>query len=166
MTSKLNIRSDSPDWRGAILSNLAYTPFRIGRVQFKCVEGALQGIKLSPPHMQKNIFAMSGLNALRAGRRAVRRPFQNSVQSYVYWQGEVIEYNSLEHRLLIAMFIGEKVRQNPRVQQALLETEGTFIFHDVGGVENPHTSLPEKFYIEVLLTQRRLLKKLHKIRTV
>lgn len=80
----------------------------------------------------------------------------------VYWDNKCIAYNSIEHRLLIAMFIAEKVRQNPRVQEALLATQGTFIYHDVGK-ENPNTSLPEKFYIEVLLAQRKLLKRLSKI---
>jgi hypothetical protein len=61
------------------------------------------------------------------------------------------------------MFIGEKVRQNTEVQKALLMTQGAFIYHDVG-VENPHTSLPEKFYIEILLAQRSLLKRLHNIK--
>jgi hypothetical protein len=43
--NQLNIRSDSPDPRGRILSNLASTPFQVGGIVFQSVESALQGIK-------------------------------------------------------------------------------------------------------------------------
>jgi hypothetical protein len=52
--------------------------------------------------------------------------------------------------------------QNPKVQKALIATEGVFIYHDVGE-ESQHTSLPEKFFIEILLAERMLLKKLQDI---
>jgi len=123
------------------------------------VEAPLQGIKFRDQSMREKVFAMSGIDALRAGR-PITISLRDNGQASVFWQEEVIKYNSLQHRMLITTFIHEKVRQNPKVQQALLETEGTFIFHDVGRVENPYTSLPEKFYIEVLLAERRLLQKL------
>ena len=154
----LNIRSDASDPRAQILSNLAHTPFKIGEYEFYSVESALQGIKFSDPKKQAKVFAMNGKDALRSGRE-ITFSIEDNKKFYVYWQGEKIEYNSDKHRLLIATFIHEKVRQNPEVQEALLATEGSFIFHDVG-IENPHTSLPEKFYIEVLLAERKLLKKL------
>lgn len=157
----LNIRSDSKDWRGAILANPADTPFRIGKYLFPSVESALQGIKFKDIATMEKVFAMDGMNALRAGREITKlqKPGQ---ASYVHWDEQIIIYNSIGHRLLIAMFIGEKVRQNPKVQQALLETQGTFIYHDVGK-ESLRTSLPEKFYIQILLSQRALLKKLRDI---
>jgi len=43
--NELNIRSDSTDPRGKILSNLADTPFEIEGTIFPSVESALQGIK-------------------------------------------------------------------------------------------------------------------------
>jgi len=155
---KLNIRSDSKDWRARILANLPYTPFRIGKYFFKCVEAPLQGIKFAELEMREKVFDMTGMEALKAGRQITNSIEEGRVAS-IYWNSEVIEYNSIEHRLLIAMLIHEKVRQNPKVQRALLETESVFIYHDVGE-ENPHTSLPEKFFIEILLAERMLLKKL------
>ncbi|MFA4942611.1 MAG: hypothetical protein WC564_03185 [Patescibacteria group bacterium] len=154
----LNIRSNSDDWRAAILSNLANTPIKIGELICPSVESLLQGIKFSDKEKREEIFKMSGIDSLKAGR-AITNSINNANESYVYWDGKKIAYNSMEHRLLIAMFIHEKVRQNPDVQKALLETEGQFIYHDVGK-ENPTTSLPEKFYIQILLSQRKLLKKL------
>jgi len=158
---RLNIRSNSPDWRCAILSNLADTPFWLFGIWFASVESALQGIKFSDQEKRESVFRMSGMDALREGRK-ITFALDPNTESYVYWDGKKIVYNSMEHRLLLALFIGEKVRQNARVQEALLATEGTFIYHDVGS-ENPNTSLPEKFYIQILLSQRALLKKLRDI---
>ncbi|NTW14652.1 MAG: hypothetical protein HGA31_06555 [Candidatus Moranbacteria bacterium] len=159
--ARLNIRSDATDWRAKILSNLTLTPFRIGDICFRCVEAPLQGIKSEDPEVRKEIFAMDGFQAMRKGREVVRT-YGVDGPPFVYWHDERIPYHSTEHRLLIAMFIREKIRQNREVQEALLETEGDFIYHDVGP-ENPNTTLPEKFYIEVLLYERRLLRKLQSL---
>ncbi len=158
---RLNIRSDSHDWRAAILSNLAETPFRCGGCRFLCVEAALQGMKFADKQERERVFAMNGRDALREGRK-ITMSIADDETAYVYWDDERLVYGSIEHRLLIATIIGEKVRQNPKVQRALLATEGLFIYHDVGQ-EHPKTSLPEKFYIEILLAQRRLLWRLARI---
>lgn len=158
----INIRSDSDDWRGAILSNLANTPFTVGGHSFLSVESALQGIKFFDRKKREEVFCLDGLSALKAGR-LVTKAIADDVENYVFWDNKRIKYNSIEHRLLIAMFIAEKVRQNIEVQKALLMTQGAFIYHDVG-TEHPQTSLPEKFYIEILLAQRSLLKRLHNIK--
>lgn len=162
MKETINIRSDSEDWRGAILSNLASTPFFINGYNFQSVESALQGIKFFNRHKREEVFHLDGLSALKEGRQITKSIAEGS-EAYVFWDDKTIEYNSIEHRLLIAMFIAEKIRQNTKVQEALLMTYGAFIYHDVG-IENPHTSLPEKFYIEILLAQRKLLKRLKSIK--
>ncbi len=162
MKQIINIRSHSEDWRGAILSNLAPTPFSINSYHFQSVESALQGIKFFDRSRREEVFRLDGLSALKAGRPITKSITEGS-KVYVYWDNKMIEYNSIEHRLLIAMFIAEKIRQNPKVQEALLMTDGTFIYHDVGG-ESQNTSLPEKFYIEILLAQRKLLKRLRSIK--
>lgn len=106
--SELNIRSDSPDPRGKILSNLAATPFEIEDIVFPSVESALQGIKFKDPKRQREVFLMDGKSALRAGRE-ITRTIDDNTKAFVYWKGKEIEYNSDEHRMLIAMFIREKV---------------------------------------------------------
>ena len=158
---KLNITSRAKDWRAKILANPSEASFKVGGIIFKSVESALQGIKFADPSRRHEVFAMTGMEALRAGRE-VTLAIKPGETRYVYWQDEVLVYNSIEHRLLLAMFIHEKVRQNIAVQEALLSTEDLFIYHDVGP-ENPNTSLPEKFYIEVLLAERRLLQRLRKL---
>jgi hypothetical protein len=152
---KINIKSDSKNLIANILSNLAYTPFSYGKYNFKSVESALQGIKFSNKLKREKVFKMNGLEALREGRRLVSK----TKKIYVYWDNKKIPYNSQEHRLLIAMFIREKVRQSTKVQYALIKTKGAFIYHDVGQ-ENPNTSLPEKLFIEILLSERKILLKL------
>lgn len=153
---KLNIRSDSKDFNAKILSNLANTPFSYGKYKFQSVESALQGIKFANKIKREKIFKMDGMNALKEGRKLNT---QINIKRYVYWDKKKIPYNSQEHRLLIAMFIREKVRQSIEVQKALINTKGIFVYHDVG-FENPKTSLPEKLFIEILLSERKVLLKL------
>lgn len=153
---KINIRSDSKNPIAKILSNLAPTPFSYGKYNFKSVESALQGIKFSDKSKRESVFKMDGLKALREGRGLQD---ETNKKRYVYWDDKKIAYNSQEHRLLIAMFIREKVRQSTKVQKALIETKGVFVYHDVG-LENKKTSLPEKLFIEILLSERKVLLKL------
>ncbi len=149
---KINIKSNSRNKIGKILSNLSYSPFSYGGYDFKCVESALQGIKIKDKKQREEVFSMDGKSALKAGREITERKF-------VYWDDKKIVYNSQAHRLLIASFIREKVRQSVKVQKALMNTKESFIYHDVGP-ENPKTSLPEKLFIEILLAERKILLKL------
>lgn len=155
---KLNITSKSKDLNVQILSNLAHTPFSYGGYRFKCIEAALQGIKFSNKIKREKVFKMNGINALKIGRE-ITLAVKEGEKRYVYWMNKKILYNSEDHRLLIASFIKEKVRQSREVQNALMHTKGNFIYHDVG-FEHPKTSLPEKFFIEILLSERKLLLKL------
>jgi hypothetical protein len=158
MKKKINITSGSDDPVARILSNLADTPFSFGGYNFKCVEAPLQGIKFANQQEREYVFSLDGLAALKAGRK-ITRSIKKGEERFVYWDNKIIPYNSIEHRLLIAAFIGEKVRQSVEVQQALIISEEGFIYHDVGQ-ENPNTSLPEKYYIEILLAWRQILKRL------
>jgi predicted NAD-dependent protein-ADP-ribosyltransferase YbiA (DUF1768 family) len=155
---KINITSISDDPIAAILSNLAHTPFTYGGYTFSCVEAALQGIKFEDKEQREKVFAMSGMQALKAGRE-ITMMVNDEEEHFVYWASEKFLYNSNAHRLLIASFIREKVRQSVDVQNALMQTKDDFIYHDVGP-ENPKTSLPEKLFIEILLAERMILLKL------
>ncbi len=159
---RLNICLGSENPVGKILSNLADTPFSYNGYDFGSVEAVLQGIKFEDERQRQEVFALEGLAALKAGRKFVES-MSEAIPEFVYWQEKEISYNSDEHRLLLASFIREKIRQNDDVMDALLSTENLFIYHDVGE-ESPNTSLPEKFYIEVLLSERKLLQKLRDIK--
>ena len=156
---RLNIKANATDWRAVILSNLAQTPFFYGGYLFPSVESALQGIKFKHEPERLFVFGLDGKNALKNAHNQL----DNSAIANIYWNNELIEYNSDKHRLLLAQFIGAKVFQNPDVQRALLETSEYFIYHDVG-LEDPATSLPEKILILTLIQQRQLLQKLRELK--
>ena len=158
----INIRSDSKNEIAKLLSNLALTPFSYGGYDFKCVEAPLQGIKFKDRKKREKIFKMDGISALIEGRK-ITEQIKDGETRYVYWGNDKYLYNSEEHRLLINAFIGEKIRQNKNVQDALIKTKNNFIYHDVG-LENPNTSLPEKLFIEILLGYRKILLKLKKLK--
>lgn len=155
---KINIMLNSKDPIASILSNLAPTPFVYGGYRFKCVEAALQGIKIANRTEREKVFKMNGMQSLKIGRE-ITLAVKDHEKRYVYWEGKRIPYNSQDHRLLIASFIREKVRQSVDVQQALIKTKSSFIYHDAGP-EHPKTSLPEKLFIEILLAERKILLKL------
>ena len=155
---KINITSQSKNPIAKILSNLTDSSFSYGEYKFKCVEAALQGIKFKNKKQRERVFSMRGLEALKAGRK-ITLALKDGEKRFVYWGNKKIPYNSQAHRLLVASFIREKVRQNEAVQKALLKTKGRFVYHDVG-IENPNTSLPEKLFIEILLAERKILLRL------
>jgi len=155
---KINITSGSSDPVAKILSNLAYTPFSYGGYTFPCVEAALQGVKLADKVDREKVFLMKGLEALKVGR-SITRSIKDGEERFVYWDDKKIGYNSQDHRLLIAAFIREKVRQSQAVQRALIKTKDAFIYHYVGK-EHPKTSLPEPLFIEILLAERQILLRL------
>ena len=159
--NRINITSGSKDPIAKILSNLAHTPFSYGGYTFNCVEAPLQGIKIANKEKREKVFAMEGLDALKEGR-VITNKVTKDVKRFVYWNNQKISYNSQAHRLLIAAFIREKIRQSIEVQTALMQTKGSFVYHDVGP-ENPNTSLPEKLFIEILLSERKVLLKLQSL---
>ena len=153
----INIQSRSENLDARILSNLANTPFEYGGYNFKCVEAALQGIKFKDKNRREEVFAMSGRKALQAGRE-ITNSIKDGEERFVYWDNKEIIYNSDEHRELLAEFIRAKIRQNKGVQKSLLKLlKKNFIYHYIGE-ESPHTSLPEKFYMQVLIEEGRKLQ--------
>ena len=65
---RLNIASKAKDWRAKILANPSEASFKVGGIIFKSAESALQGIKFADPSRRHEVFAMTGMEALRAGR--------------------------------------------------------------------------------------------------
>ncbi len=152
--ANIHSRSENPDAK--ILSNLARTPFNYGGYNFQCVEAALQGIKFKDREQRERVFKMSGREALAVGRK-ITNSIKAGEKRFVYWNDIEIVYNSDEHRDLLKEFIKAKIRQNPDVQTALLNLGDNFIYHYVGE-ESKHTSLPEKIYIQTLISERERLE--------
>ncbi len=150
----IHSRSENPDAR--ILSNLTRTPFNYGGYNFQCVEAALQGIKFEDKERRERVFKMSGREALAAGRE-ITNSIKAGEKRFVYWNDREIVYNSDEHRDLLKEFIKAKIRQNPDVQTALLNLSDNFIYYYVGE-ESEHTLLPERIYMQTLISERERLE--------
>jgi hypothetical protein len=107
------------------------------------VEAFIQGIKFPPDDPRREqIFSMEGVAAWRMRVHALGE--------YVWWNGDRIPYNSLEHRALLRRGIEAKFAQNPDALAALVSTHGLTIIHEPGGVESPLTSLPAHLYCQIL----------------
>lgn len=138
----LNIRSDSPDWRAALLSNLALTPFVLDHVLCSSVEGLVQGIKFPPTDNRREpTFALWGMSAKKMGVQALR--------TAVWWKGEKIVYRSQWHESIISRGIRAKLCYNEGARMALLATQGLTLTHDLGP-EDPRTSLRADLFCTIL----------------
>lgn len=147
----LNISSGSDNIIARVLSNLnGDYLFWINNIRYSSVEKPLQMIKFPEgSKKRREIFELSGKDA---GRRA-KKLGSKAMGDYVYWDGEVIEYNSPKHRDLLKMFIREKFSQNKDAMNVLLKTTAYELDHDVGP-ESPNTSLPKDVFLGILMEIR------------
>lgn len=146
----LNIGSRSEDWRAKRLSNFSYDRFQLDGVEILSVEGFIQGIKFpeNDPRREKAFYSW-GVDAKRFGRKAPPE------RKFVWWKGEAILYGSEKHHVLIEGAIRAKFEQNKGAMEALLETVGMTLTHNLGHPESPHTSLPAKVFCEILTRIRK-----------
>ena len=147
----LNISSGSDNIIARVLSNLnGDYLFWINNIRYSSVEKPLQMIKFPEgSKKRREIFELSGKDT---GRRA-KKLGSNAMGDYVYWDGEVIEYNSSKHRDLLKMFIWEKFSQNKDAMNVLLKTTVYELDHDVGP-ESPNTFLPKDVFLGILMEIR------------
>lgn len=146
----LNIGSKSEDWRARRLSNFSFDPFYLDEIKNYSVEGFIQGIKFpeNDPRREK-AFDSWGTDAKRFGRETPKE------RKFVWWKGETIIYGSAKHHALIERAIRAKFEQNKGAIEALLETVGMILAHDLGHPESPHTSLPAKVFCDILTKIRK-----------
>ena len=153
MTETINVNSGSKDRTERVLSNLnGEFPFIIHGRTYASVEIPLQMIKFPPgSEIRETILNLSGkdagINAKRLGRKAKG--------NYIYWDGRVIKYNSIEHTELLESFIQAKFSQNKEAMKKLLSTEGRVLDHDLGHPESQNTSLPKNTFLLILTRIRR-----------
>ena len=147
----LNISSGSDNVIARVLSNLnGDYLFWINNIRYSSVEKPLQMIKFPEGSKERReIFELSGKDV---GRKA-KKLGGKAIGDYVYWDREVIEYNSPKHRDLLKMFIWEKFSQNKDAMNVLLKTTDYELDHDVGP-ESPNTSLPKDVFLGVLIEIR------------
>ena len=128
---ELNVHSRSRDPRARVLSALANRPFSmIGAGMFASFEGFFNGIKYHyDDPRRRRAFASSFGYAQRFGDEA-----QNE---WVWWHGKRISSGSPEHRDLIKQAHRESIMQNPDRMQALIDSAGLVITHNIGTPSPP-----------------------------
>lgn len=127
----INVHSKSRDPRARLLSALANRPFKIYGQWFSSLEGLHQGIKF--PLDDRNryaAFASSFGYAQEFGKLALERKL-------VWWSSETIPYNSLRHIQVLEQGFRESFSQCPERMDALCQTEGLTILHEIesGGTD-------------------------------
>lgn len=157
MSETINVNSGSNDPTERVLSNLnCEFPFEIHGIKYDCVEIPLQMIKFPPGSKErKEILSLSGkdsgIKSKRLGRKAKG--------DYIYWNGRVIKYNSMEHTMLLVSFIRAKFSQNKEAMEELLSTVGKVLDHDLGHPENPNSSLLKNVFLLTLKSIREDVKR-------
>jgi len=157
MLKIINVNSGSENKIERILSNLnGKFPFIIYGIKYGSVEIPLQMIKFPPGSSERReILNLSGKDAGKKAKKLGRK----AKRDYVYWDGKVIKYNSMEHRQLLKSFIQAKFSQNKEAMEELLSTSGKTLDHDLGHPESPKTSLPKNAFLSILIRIRKDVKR-------
>ncbi|CAH1068168.1 hypothetical protein HYQ09_gp186 [Acinetobacter phage vB_AbaM_Konradin] len=126
------------------LSNLTQNPFIMDDMFFGSTEGFLQGLRESNPERQKEIFAMHGIPAKKAGRDC---PIKNQT---LYWQGKPFDRHSEFYQELLYKAYMHCFAQNVNYQEALYKTIGKTLKHSIGKSDPFDTILTEAEFIGIL----------------
>lgn len=149
--NELNINSKHPtDQRARILSNLTNRPFKVKGQMCASVEGFFAGV-LYPPSdpMRERAFASCyGLS---------QKMVQNGSKDKVWWDNDILQYGSTEHKNICRMAILECTLQNQDRLDALRSTKGLILKHDTGLQEDPSSFLSRKEFCEILTDIREKL---------
>ena len=142
-----------------LLSNLAETPFELDGVEYASVEAFIQAIKIPETDPKREqVVSMSGVAAKFAANdenQAVERSLKEGGIASVYYQGQAIEYRSVEHLELIESAIRAKFEQNADLRDLLVATGDTELTHQPSKkAESPYTSLPAKAFCMILTNLR------------
>ena len=122
----INIYSKSRHWLGRVLSNLAYTPFRLDDQEIGSIEGFHQGIKYADANERKRVLSLSGL-AARQARAAGNR----QAKGWAYWRNRKIVWKSAEYDALYVRALRAKFTTHALAKFALLGTTGCHLEHRV-----------------------------------
>jgi predicted NAD-dependent protein-ADP-ribosyltransferase YbiA (DUF1768 family) len=141
---------------GKRLSNFYPRPFVLDGVACGGMEGFLQSLKCADPVQQKEIAALSGIAAKRAG--CAHHDWK--VSQRLHWQGSQYLRTSRGYMLLISRAYDALYEQNAAFRADLLKLGNARIGHSIGNPDMRDTTLTE---VEMLGELYRLrLHELHK----
>ncbi|MCC6887779.1 MAG: NADAR family protein [Hyphomicrobiales bacterium] len=119
----INVHSENPDPRIAIIANFAPTPFLLDGERYACVEAFWQSLRF--PHEERpRIAALDGAAAKRASE-------QQPYGSHVHYGGEAIAVGTHRHWRLMRRACEAKFVQNADARDALLATAERPLIHRV-----------------------------------
>ncbi len=143
----IDIWSKSP-YPANVLSNLHPNAFELDGIKCASMEGFLQSLKYEDVEVQKEICALSGMEAKERSTSG----WQTS--QTVYWQGNSIRRQSQQFQDLIERSYFQLYQQNETFRKALLSTKGKNLYH-TRGINNPYkTILTEKEFCTILTKLR------------
>lgn len=139
----LNVNSRSQDPRGRLLSALANRPFELKGIMFASVEGFFQGIRFpfDDPRRRRAFAASFGY----------AREFRHEANaSRIWWNGQEISAGSIAHKELIEAAFRASFEQNPDRTQALIDTKGLSLTHDIGEEDEPGSPFTQAEFCTLL----------------
>ena len=134
---------------GKKLSNFHARPFVFDGVKCGGMEGLLQALKCSDKARQKEICALSGMDAKRAGREYDTWKKKQKL----YFQGDTFDRCSRGYVMFITRAYDALYEQDPTLKEDLLALGNAQIWHSIGKPDMRDTTLTE---VEMLLQIQRL----------
>ncbi len=136
---RIDIHSGSKDPRSARLSNFARRLFLFDGVQCICLEGVIQALKEFDPEVQKEICAMEGGLAKKAG--STRLSWRE--KQLLYWRDVVFVRSSREYQDLITNIYDSAYEQDSSFRTDLLAVGNSDLVHTIGTTNQAETVLTE-----------------------
>lgn len=118
----INVISTSSDPEIRLISNFAETPFELDGRSYASVEAFWQGLKFTDETKRREIAALAGPRAKRAGD-------ESSESGEFVYEGRTIRAGSPEHWRLMALACEAKFSQHAEARQALLATGDRPLVH-------------------------------------
>lgn len=137
---------------GKRLSNFYERSFVIDGIKCASFEGFIQALKCPDPEKQRELCALVGIKAKRAGK--VYDSWKE--EGHLYWQGTRYKRLSRDYMLLIARVYDAIYEQNPDFRTDLLKVGGASIWHSIGNPDMAQTTLTE---VEMLWNLERLIRR-------
>jgi predicted NAD-dependent protein-ADP-ribosyltransferase YbiA (DUF1768 family) len=119
----INVHSENPNPRIAVIANLAPTPLTLDGVRYACVEAFWQSLRF-PAEERPRIAVMDGPAAKRAS-------YDQPYGTHVHYAGEAIPVGTFAHWQLMRRACLAKFEQNDAARDALLATGDRPLVHRV-----------------------------------
>jgi len=144
----INVTSKSSDPQIRLISNLAHTPFELDSVQYASVEAFWQGLKFQDEARRREIAALHGKEAKRAGNESVE-------SDKILYQGLGVRTGTFAHWRLMRRACTAKFTQNEEARNALLSTIDRPLIHET---RRDSKTIPGVIMADIWMKIRRRLQ--------